>query len=189
MVAVIAAIIGSLGLAKRGRGKRKFRRYIRGRIQNRFNLSTLGSITAISDTIDDVLTESAWLSSIVATWSMDNFTVGVGDGPIQVGVAHSDYSDAEILAWILGSESWASGDMVAQEINRRRIRRVGTFDQTGPALSVMTLNDGKPIRTKCGWQLVTGQTLRVWAFNSGSSALATTDPAVMTAGHANLWPN
>ncbi len=178
----------SSSMAKKA-SKRRFRRYIRGQIQNRFTLGTLAPVTALSDLVDDVLTEQAWLSSVKASWSMDTFTEGTGDGPIVVGVAHSDYTDAEILEWIVNTSSWEEGDMIAKEVNRRKIRRVGTFGITGPALSGQVLNDGKPITTKCGWQLSTGQTVRIWAFNAGSSALATTSPAVVTSGHANLWPN
>lgn len=169
--------------------KRKFRRYIAGRIQKRFLLGTLAGQTAISDVVGDVLTEAAWLSSVKLRWTLSEFTVGINDGPITVGVAHSDYTDAEILEWILGSESWDQGNMVAREINRRKIRRVGTFGAPGGGgTAAAVLNDGKPIRTKCGWQLSTGQTVRLWAFNGGTSALATTDPVVAASGKANLWP-
>ncbi len=173
-------------MAKKGRGK--FRRYIKGVIQNRFTLGTLAATTLISSTNADVVTEKAWLSSIKATWSLDQFTEGAGDGPILVGIAHSDYSDTEIEEFVEQTASWEEADLVAKEISSRKIRRVGTFGQTGPALSASVLNDGRPVTTKCGWMLATGQTIKFWAYNQGSSALATTSPAVVTAGHANLWP-
>ncbi len=151
-------------------------------------LSTLAPTTLISSTNSDTVTEKAWLSSIVATWSMDQFTEGAGDGPILCGIAHSDYSDTEIEEFVEQVTSWDEGDLVSKEISSRKIRRVGTFSQTGPALSGMVLNDGRPIRTKCGWMLTSGDTIKYWAYNTGSSALATTSPAVVTSGHANLWP-
>ncbi len=175
-------------MARRKRAGRKFRRYIRGVIQNRFTLGTLAPTTLISSTNSDVVSEKAWISTVVATWSMDQFTDSVGDGPILVGIAHSDYSDAEIEAYVEQVTSWDEGDLVSKEISSRKIRRVGTFGSTGPALSGTVLNDGKPIRTKCGWMLTTGDTIKFWAYNSGSSALAATSPAVVTSGHANLWP-
>lgn len=168
--------------------KRRFRRYLKGVIQNRFTLGTLAPLTLLGDDIADSVVERAWLSSVQCTWSMDEFTTGAGDGPILVGIAHSDYSDAEIEAWVEQTSSWEEADLVAQEIAKRKIRRVGTFGSTGQALSGTVLNDGKPIRTKCGWMLATGQSIRIWAYNQGSSALATTSPAVVTSGHANLWP-
>ena len=176
-------------MAKKASKRRgRFRRYIRGVIQNRFTLGTLAATTLISSTNSDTVTEKAWLSSVKATWSMDQFTEGAGDGPILVGIAHSDYSDSEIEEFVEQVTSWDEGNLVSKEISSRKIRRVGTFGSTGPALSGNVLNDGRPITTKCGWMLTTGDTVKFWAYNQGSSALATTSPAVVTAGHANLWP-
>ncbi len=134
------------------------------------------------------LDEQAFCSSIEATWQLSEFTQAVGDGPIVVGVAHGDYSDAEIEAFIENAASWKSGDLTAQEIARRKIRIVGTFQQVDISLGNTVLNNGKPIHTKCGWNLKTGETLHIWAYNNGESALATTDPDVIVVGHANLWP-
>jgi len=109
-------------------------------------------------------------------------------GPIVVGVAHSDYSDSEVEAWFENTGSWEQGDKIQQEVARRKIRLVGVFDTPESASHVLVLNDGKPIRTKCGWMLTTGQTLKVWAYNAGTSALSNTVPIVEQSGHANLWP-
>ncbi len=105
-----------------------------------------------------------------------------------VGVAHPDYTSAEIEEWIENLGSWEEANMVQQEIGRRRIRRVGVFEDPDDPTSAVVLNDGKPIRTKCGWMLTTGQGLRMWAYNMGLVALATTDPNVHIEGHCNLWP-
>ncbi len=171
------------------RVRRKFRQYLRGNIDNTMALGTLGSKVVISSVVAGAVVEETWLSSIVASWSISDFSNNAGDGPILVGVAHSDYSTAEIEAFLENTSSWDAGNLVQQEIAKRKIRIIGTFDK-GELGSVDTsvLNDGKPIRTKCGWMLVTGAKLRVWAYNMGSSALDTTDPDVFTKGHANLWP-
>ncbi len=184
-IALFALVLAIMGAKA---GKRRYRRYLKGVIQNRFTLGTLAATTLLGDDISDAVTERAWLSSVVATWSMDQFTQGAGDGPILVGIAHSDYTDSEIEEWVEQTSSWEEADLVAQEVAKRKIRRVGTFGATGAQLSGVVLNDGKPIRTKCGWMLSSGQIIRLWAYNQGSSALATTSPAVVTAGHANLWP-
>ncbi len=188
MLQYILFIILVMMAKKRGGGRRKFGRYIKGPIQNRFTLGTLAATTLLSSTNSDSVSEKAWLSSIVATWSMDQFTDAIGDGPILVGIAHSDYSDAEIEAFVEQVTGWDEGDLVSKEISSRKIRRVGTFGIDGPALSGTVLNDGRPIRTKCGWMLTTGDSIKYWAYNQGSSDLATTSPAIVTAGHANLWP-
>ncbi len=183
---LMMAFIAILLLAKHGRR----RRYLRGAIDHKLNLgSTLAPQTVIGSAIADVLVEEAWLSSVKATWSMDLFTTASNRGPIVVGVAHSDYTDTEIEEWIENLNSWETKDKIGQEIARRKIRMVGTFfNPPDAAGAVALLSEGRMVRTKCGWMLGTGQTLKIWGYNSGSGALATTDPAVRVQGHANLWP-
>ncbi len=182
----LAVIIGSLGLAKRGRGK--FRAYIAGPIDESFALGTLSASSVIISTLSETVVEKAWLSSVRAAWAMKNFTIGADDGPIMVGVAHSDYSAAEIEAWIENTSGWSQADLVAQEVAKRKIRKVGIFESPATATEDAVLNDGKPITTKCNWMLMSGQTVSLWAYNMGDSNLATTDPVVHVQGKANLWP-
>ncbi len=178
---------GLLMVKKKGRGR--FRRYLRGNIDHKLALTTLAAVTAAGSVLGDSVTESAYLTSLKARWSLGEFTAGAGIGPILVGVAHSDYSISEIEAWIENTGSWEVGDKVqSREIGKRFIRRVGVFQTPLGDTQDMVLNDGKPIHTKCGWGLATGQTLRIWAYNMGSAAIATTVPNVRVQGHANLWP-
>ncbi len=168
---------------------RKYRRYLRGIIDAEISLGTLGPNAVVANNEANVLTESAFLTSVKATWSLIDFTAGTQDGPIVVGLAHSDYSDGEIEQWIENTLSWDQGDMIGQEINKRKIRRVGVFQN----LSTVTagadaLNDGRPITTKCKWGLNTGDTVRFWAYNTGTGTL-TTGALVKINGFANLWPN
>ncbi len=163
-------------------------RYVRGRVNETLALSTLAATTLISDIFDDLPTTDMFISSLVGTWSMQNMTAGADDGPIMVGLAHSDYSDAEIEATIETIDSWDTGNLVSQEIRKRLVRIVGIFGNIVPAPTVpMVLNDGRPIKTKLNWNINTGQGLRLWAYNLGASALATTDPQLFLQGHANLW--
>ncbi len=167
---------------------RKMGRYIKGDVEENLDLGTLAAATLVSALFDSVVDDRTLVSSIVATWSMTNFTPIAEVGPIVVGVAHSDYSDAEIEAWLEATGSWNEGDKVAQEVTKRLIRKIGVFAESESALIGETLNEGKAIRTRLNWMLAEGQTLRLWAYNSGSAAVATTDPNVRLSGHANLWP-
>lgn len=173
-----------------GKGRqRTFKRYIRGAIEHGLNLSTLGAKVLIGSNNSDVVTERAYVSSVVARWALQNMTASSGDGPIMCGVAHSDYTDAEIEEWVENDASWEEADQIGQEVAKRKIRQVGIFPRmdTSP-LTPGVLNDGKPVRTKCGWILTTGQTLKFWAYNAGTNALETTDPLMTVLGHANIWP-
>ncbi len=149
-------------------------------------MGTLASGALVGDTWDETVNEKSLLSSIVATWSLDNLT---GDqGPLIFGVAHSDYSDAEIEAVIENAGSWDTGDKVQQEIAKRLVRQIGVFASSGlDAVHDQVVNDGKPIKTKLNWMLQTGDTLKMWVFNRSGSALATTVPVLKADGHANLW--
>ncbi len=186
---LMAALVG-LALAKR-KGRRKFRRYIKGNIDETQLLGTLATKTGIKNDITDNVDDTTWVSSIDAIWSMSNFTNIANAGPIMVGISHSDYTLAEIEEWIELTTGWSQADLRSKEISQRKIRRVGIFGYRGtggtPA-DFQYLNDGKLVHTKCGFMIAEGQTVGLWYYNMGSAALATTDPSVLTQGHANLWP-
>ncbi len=165
-------------------------RYIRGNVDEELSLGTLAARTLIGVGFDNGVDSTTLVSSISAVYSISDWTPGGDIGPVLVGISHGDYSDAEIQAYLDATQSWNSGDLIAQEINKRRIRRVGILiSSDGGATNEQSLNDGKPIKTKLNWTLNEGQGLRLWAFNMGSAAFATTDPSIHIAGHANLWVN
>ncbi len=163
-------------------------KYIKGAIDEDLGLGTLASKTAVEASFDETVNERTRVSSIVATWDMNNFTPGAGIGPILVGVAQNDYTQAEIEEFLETTGSWNEGDLVAQEVAGRKIRRIGVFEIPDDAGDAVTLNDGKPIKTKLNWIMLQGQTLNLWAYNLGSNPIATTAPNVHASGHANLWP-
>ncbi len=174
-------------MAKHGRRRKSFKKYIPGNIQSDIVLTTLAPATGVlatTDTVDD----TTRVSSVECTYSLEDFTSGAGIGPIICGVAHSDYSLAEIEAYIELTTGWSQADMVSREISARRIRKIGVFgsaetDGTGVAV----LNDGKLLKTKLNWELAEGQGLSFWAYNTGANAIATTVPRVHVEGKANLW--
>ncbi len=178
-------------MAKRkGRRGRKFRRYIRGAIDRTITATTLGAATLVGVDNADTVTERTYVSSVVIQWGMRDYTPILDVGPMIVGIAHSDYSDAEVEAWLENTTAWSEGDLVSQEVGKRKCRIVGQFevDSAEAVATNHVLNDGKPLKTKCGWVLNTGQTLRYWVYNKGSQAVATTAPDITMVGHANLWP-
>ncbi len=174
-------------MAKHGKRRKSFKNYIPGNIQSDIVLTTLAAATGVlatTDTVDD----TARVSSIEVTWSLEDMTQGSGIGPIICGIAHSDYSLAEVEAYIELTTGWSQADLVSREISARRIRKVGVFgdaDTDGTGISV--LNDGRSIKTKLNWVLSEGQGLSLWAYNTGSNAIATTVPRVHVEGKANLW--
>ncbi len=153
------------------------------------DLGTLAARTLVSAPISDTVQERTLVSSVVTAWAISDFTSAAGTGPFAVGVAHSDYTDAEIEAVLENTGSWDEGDLVQQEVAKRKVRRIGVINTPdGAATKSFVLNDGDPIKTKLNWILTQGQTLRIWVYNLGDAAIATTDPDITVSGHANLWP-
>ncbi len=162
-------------------------RYIRGDVDESLTLAALASKDVVSDVFNETVEERARISSLEASYSLSELTATANAGPIMVGIAHSDYTAAEIEEFIENAGSWSEGDKIAQEIAKRLVRIIGIFSETGVGLSEFVLNDGKPIKTKLNWVLDTGATLKLWVYNLGTAAVATTTPVVHCFGHANLW--
>ncbi len=177
-------------MAKHGKsGRRKMGRYIRGQLDEVFPYGTLApkvvAIIAVAATVN----ERTLLSSIVATWAQRNVTA-VGDaGPIQFGVAHGDYTAAEIEEWMEDAGTWNEGNKIAQEIGRRKIRSIGIFRMPAAVAEAVIFNEGRPKKTKLNWILNQGQTINLWIYNTGSVAISGASGADLTCtGHANLFP-
>ncbi len=108
----------------------------------------------------------------------------LGEGPLIIGVAHSDYTAAEIEEWLEASASWAKGNKIAQEQARRKCRQIGIF---GSVDETDILNDGKPLRVKLGFPIESGSGLQLWVFNDSGSTM-TTGTTIELAGKAFLAP-
>ncbi len=162
-------------------------RYIRGNIDLDFALGTLAPQDVVVQATQDTVNGRTLVSSVVATYTLQGYTVTDNVGPLQMGVAHPDYSDAEIEEWIELVTGWDEGDLISREKANRKIRRLGTFN---PPLSIAaeSLNAGRPIKTRLNWILNQGTGLKFWTYNAGTVAIGTTDPDVHVSGHANLWP-
>ncbi len=176
-------------MAKHRKRRRKRRgRYIRGAIDLKIDVGTLAAQTLAAQVNGDVVTERTLLSSIMARYNLGQFTVGAGVGPLIFGVAHSDYTAAEIEEFIEQSGSWNEGDKISQEVGRRKIKIVGQFDIPFDGTNLnLNYDHGKKVYTRLGWILTTGQTFDLFIYNQGEAAFATTDPDVSMLGHANLY--
>ncbi len=183
ILSVLAATLFVLLAARKGRRRRKRVFLLKGAIDKTVALSTLALGDVISDVVQDSVTETAFAISCELVWSLREVTVG--EGPIQVGLAHSDYSDAEIEEYLENTGSWEIGDLVQREIAGRKVRIVGSFDAS---FADQSLNEGQPIKTTLKWMLATGQTLRVWAWNKSAASPLTTGALVVVSGHVWLRP-
>ncbi len=142
-------------------------------------VSNLLSSTAAKADFDSVVDDTTFLLSLEATWDIEGRTAG--EGPLVVGVAHSDYTAAEIEEWFQATGSWDRADKIAQERQTRKIRQVGIFAGGG---TLESLNDGKPVKTTLKFNVEDGSTLAQWALSLDSSQL-TTGAVVHTNG--KVW--
>jgi len=186
LVVMAAIAIGIAAARRRGSSRARMSKYIRGMISEDIDLGTLAARTAVLESTATVV-DTTRVTSIEVMYSLANFTPTADVGPIMVGVAHSDYTLAEVEAFIELASSWTAANLVNREISNRLIRRIGTFEIPALATESAVLNDGKPIKTKLNWRLSEGQGLNFWAYNLGESALVTTTPNMHLEGHANLF--
>ncbi len=172
---------------KSGKRRSRMGSYMRGTVDEELDLGTLAAKTLLSGDFDESVVETTRATSVEVVASLRDFTKATDVGPIMIGVAHSDYTDAEIEAWIENAGSWNRGDMVSQEISKRLVRKLGIFEIPNTISEAAVLNNGRPLKIKLNWKLITGQTLRLWAYNLGAAAIATTTPIVTLEGHINLF--
>ncbi len=163
--AALVLLIGAL----HGHGRR---RYPPGfqvlPFSTQITLSTLADNTAVNGgMLGGNLTEDYFAFSQRAVWTLRNHTAG--EGPISVGIAHGDYTAAEIVAY-LSLSLLGPANKTQQEISRRLIRTVGVFDGLNTEES---LNDGKPIKTPMKWVEDDGHDFIAWAFNRSGASLTT----------------
>ncbi len=165
---------------KRNRRKRG-RNWLKGSVLEGLPLSTLAASTLVAADMSAV-NERTYAASAWLLWS--NRGITAGEGPVRVGLAHSDYTTAEIEEYLEQTDSWNEGNLVAREVASRKIREVGVFANES---TEEVLNDGKMIKTALRWILLQGQTVQVWAYNA-SGATLTTGQVVGAAGHVWLQP-
>ncbi len=138
-----------------------------GRIDEELTVGALVNNDVISTTFGQSVDEPRRIMSIDTIVATHDFTAG--EGGLVVGIAHSNYTAAEIEEF-LEIDNWVTTDKIAQEQGGRLVRILGTFPL---AVAAESLNDGMKFRTKLNWLLVSGDTLQSWAWNQSGNTLTT----------------
>lgn len=163
-----------------GVAKHKGGRLHVAKIDDSLPLSTLADDDVINAAFAGTVVGREFLLSTQATWALRDNTAG--EGPITVGIAHSNYTAAQIEEAIESTGSWDRGNQLSNEFAARKVRIVGSF--AGEAVGEV-LNDGKPIKTICKWMTEAGDGLQLWAYNESGGPL-TTGGVVEISGKAFL---
>ncbi len=134
------------------------------------SLSTLGANLAIVTGTTGGSTSAYRAVSLKGTWTKSGGTLG--EGPIIVGFAHSNYTVTEIKECLESSSSIAVGLKIEQEQSNRLVRIVGTFGSKTDE----SLRNGLPVKTRLNWLIPasgSGVEVNIFAYNDGGSALTT----------------
>ncbi len=126
------------------------------------------------------------LLSVKLSYTWEDIAASVDDG-LEFGLAHSDYTAAEIEECLESQNSIDLGDKVAQEQANRLVRTVGRISgQTvsTPDAGGVQFNQGRPLKTKLNWKMSTGDTLALWIRN-GSGTVWTIGGSVQAIG--DFW--
>ncbi len=169
-------------MARKGkRGRRSFP-LRKVRVTSSTALGALAALDVVSGAITSAPTERIRVVSAHLSFSLADLTAT--DDGCEIGLAHGDYTAAEIEECLESQASIDAGDKIANEQANRLVRSIGTFSDTDTAGGSGDLNDGVPIKTKLNWVLQTGETLNIWARN-GSGTVYTTGGKILCNGV--LW--
>ncbi len=134
---------------------------------------TIGALAVkdvVSNAFAGAVVDREFLLSIKGAWTWRG--VPAGEGPLQFGIAHSDYTAAEIEEALEATGSWSEVNQIAAEQSRRKVRIVGVIDDED-ADGEMAFNEGQLTKTTCKWVQANGTGLQLWARNLGGATLTT----------------
>ncbi len=140
--------------------KGRYRGYRKLPVTTNLAMGTTTQNTVVSAINTETFSEIRRILSTELVWSLEDLTDL--DGPIEVGIAHSDYSNTEVEECLEAGGAWDEGNLVSQEQAKRLVRTVGILTEEEPIL-----NEGMPVKTRLNWRISTGDTLRWWARNRG----------------------
>ncbi len=125
--------------------------------------------TAVTNDADNTLR----FISLDCSYSWSNIGAIIDDAAT-FGVAHSDYTAAEVEECLEAATSMDIGDKVAQEQANRLVREIGTISGfVGTAAAGASFNDGKKFKTRLNWLMAIGDTLNLWIRNSSGTVWTT----------------
>ncbi len=175
-------------MARKDYGKKSYHKSFRlrkVRITPAVAIGALASLAVVKSTGTSAAANTLRFISIDMSWSITDLAANVDDA-FQFGVAHSDYTAAEIEECLEATLSMDVGDKISQERANRLVREIGTISPTGGTIlgSGIAFNDGKPVKTRLNWLMAIGDTLDVWVRN-GSGTVYTT--GTILSGTGTLW--
>lgn len=132
-------------------------------------LSTLGDNATLGANMFASAVEGSDIYLISGDILLNMKGMAGSEGPILVGCAHDDYTDAEVTE-NLQADHLDFSDKIEMEKARRVVREWGQFS----ALDTdEVLNDGKPLRVRFRFRSEEGHNVKIWAHNFSGATLTT----------------
>ena len=167
-------------MARRRRSRKRTFNLRKVRIEDTFSLGALASLDVVSSALITTATNPYRLMSIDVSWSLSDLGASADD-TCEFGVAHSDYTSAEIEECLESQASIDFGNKIANEQAQRLVRSIGIFTGTGGTGASSQYNEGRPMKTKLNWYIGIGDHITVWARN-GSGTVYTTGADIVSIG-------
>ncbi len=150
----------------------------RVRIASQSAAGALASNDVASNAITNAAADKLRFISLIASYDVEGGTSG--EGPLNFGIAHSDYTAAEIEECLEAVGGINLGDKIAREQSNRLVRMIGTIDID----NAENFNDGKPVKTRLNWLMSAGDQLQLWILNKDANTISA--GAVITVD-GDLW--
>ncbi len=166
---------------KRRSRKRSNKNFVAIPFTQTLSLGTLADNTVAINTLLSNLVEDLFVISVDAYWSLRGMTAN--EGPLEVGLAHGDYTVTEIKECI-ESDNSDPDDLIDVERSRRKVRRSGMFQVIAPT---EVLAQGEKIRTRMKFTIGDGKSLISWISNRTGSALTTGGSLVVSGTIFGRW--
>ncbi len=158
-------------------------RHGKGRARRSFNLRRVRVATGIAagalapldvavSNLTNVGTDPYRIMSVDFSYALSDLGAASDDGQ-EFGLAHSDYTAAEIEECIEQASSIDLGNKIAQEHAHRLVRVIGQMGGAHVAGGGLDFNDGRRVKTKLNWRMSTGDSLNLWIRNSSGSVWTT----------------
>ncbi len=168
-------------MAKHGKRRRYNLRKVR--VSSILSVGALASLDLTEGNLHTVPTDPLRIVSVRFSYSLTDLAAVIDDGA-EFGLAHGDYSAAEIEECLEAQSGINRNDKIANERANRLVRSIGRFTGSPGADGSKDVNDGKPIHTKLNWYIGIGQALAVWIRN-GSDTVWTSGTNIVTLGE--MW--
>ncbi len=165
-----------------GRRRRRFN-LRKVRVAQGFGVGALAALDVVSGAITDAATDPYRLVTADLAYKLVDLGAAIDDGQ-EFGLAHSDYTAAEIEECLEAQTSIDLGNKLAQEQANRLVRTVGVLTGDAIASGGKFFMDGQPVKVKLNWRMSSGDTLNLWIRNA--SSIIWSSGAAMTA-LGNLW--